>query len=194
MVVAPNLGRRPVSTLQRENCGFWSSPQIGDDDLFLHFKRRTVDFGHRPKLGRRPVSTLRKEKYGCARAHSGSCSAKRGLIENCGFSIVEWTSSTRPIMSMLCTLHIVDAANHVHAMYFARVPPHLSQKLLWLQRPPSDSIVKVGCPPAAPQPFVDTSRMCPPQAPQEYTRGPLAALCLTTGRLKGCDTDTSEPP
>ena len=153
-----------------------------------------MDFGYRPKLGRRPVSTLRKEKCGILNVLSGECLAKRGLIENCGFLNVDRTSSTRLITSMLCTMHIVDAADHVNAVYFALVPPHLSQELLWLHRPPSDSIVTVGCPPTAPQPFVDTSRMCPPRAPQEYTRGPLAARCLTTWRLEGCDTDTSEPP
>ena len=96
-------------------------------------------------------------------------------------------------MSVLCTLHIVDAADHVNAMYFALVPPHLSQGLLCTPSPPNDSIVKVGCPPTALQPSVNTPWVCTLRTPQEYLRGHRAARCLTTWRLGGRDTDKSEP-
>jgi len=59
-------------------------------------------------------------------------------------------------MSALCTSYVVDAADHVNAMYFGLVPPHMSQGLLCTPSPPNDSIVKVGCPPTALQLSVNT--------------------------------------
>ena len=171
-------GRRPTSALQEEKCGSWSSPQIG---------------------GRRPTSALQEEKCGSWLCTFRVLLGQKGLLQHFNRRSAEvdnvvWTSSTRPIMSVLCTSYVVDAADHVNAMYFGLVPPHMSQGLLCTPSPPNDSIVKVGCPPTALQPFVDTPWMCPLRAPQEYLRGPMAVRCLTTWRLGGCDTDTSEPP
>ena len=101
------------------------------DDLFPHFKRRSVDFGRRPNLGattyshtskgevwvldvapnwgRRPFSTLQKEKCGfCA------CTFKVFLAIR-----VHFRTSKGELWVFECRPDVVDPADHVNAVYVA---------------------------------------------------------------------------